>query len=191
MDALHIHLHELAQTIQPIGLHTFGVAATPEHRIATAMLMLGQSYQEAAALLAGVPEDEMAEALVINYEALDKSPGYRLLADFIDGKAPPAQASDELKKQLEQGKAWWQALDAGSENEGLIQALAGCYVPVSTGGDPVRNPDTLPTGRNLYGFNPSRIPTRQAWEAGKKAGDTLIESHRQENGGKYPAKIAF
>lgn len=190
VDALHVHLHELAQTIQPIGLHTFGEAATPGHRIATAMMMLGQPYQEAAARQAGVPESELDEALVINYEALDQNPGYRLLADSLDGKTP-ANLPEELQKQLEQGKAWWQALDASSENEGLLQALAGRYVPTSTGGDPVRNPDTLRTGRNLYGFDPSRVPPKQAWEAGKKAGDALIEAHRQQNGGKYPAKIAF
>ena len=84
------------------------------------MMMLGQPYQEAAARQAGVPESELDEALVINYEALDQNPGYRLLADSLDGKTP-ANLPEELQKQLEQGKAWWQALDASSENEGLLQ----------------------------------------------------------------------
>src|SRR5690606_22278226 len=48
----------------------------------------------------------------------------------------------------------------------------------------------LPTGRNLYGFDPSRIPTREAWEAGKLAAERLIEQHR-EGHGDYPSKLAF
>ena len=47
------------------------------------------------------------------------------------------------------------------------------------GGDPIKNPDTLPTGRNLYGFDPSRIPTPEAWEAGKTA-EQLLEQHKAQ-----------
>lgn len=45
---------------------------------------------------------------------------------------------------------------------GLLSALAGQHRPTSYGGDPMKNPDALPTGRNLYGFDPSRVPTKQA-----------------------------
>ncbi len=53
----------------------------------------------------------------------------------------------------------------------------------------MRNPDALPTGRNLYGFDPSRVPTRHAWEAGKQAAEKLIAAHRQQHG-RTPAKLA-
>ena len=199
VDALHAHLHELAQTVQPIGLHTFGRAPTPEHQIATAMLMLGDAYQLAAARHAGMPEDELDEALVTHYEALPETPGYRLLAAHIESRrAAAADKADkapalpaELQAMLEQGYHYWQTLNAEQENQALIRALAARYIPPGTGGDPVRSPDGLPTGRNLYGFDPTRVPIKQAWEAGKKAGNDLIEAHRKENGGKYPTKIAF
>jgi cobaltochelatase CobN len=77
------------------------------------------------------------------------------------------------------------------EIEGLLAALDGRYLKASYGGDPVRNPDSLPTGRNLYGFDPSRVPTRAGWDAGVAAMDAWIAGHAKTHGGKAPEKIAF
>lgn len=55
----------------------------------------------------------------------------------------------------------------------------------------MRNPDSLPTGRNLYGFDPSRVPTRQAWDIGVAAFDAWMKQHRAANKGQWPEKIAF
>ena len=68
--------------------------------------------------------------------------------------------------------------------------LDGKYLPTSYGGDPIKNPDAYPTGRNLYGFDPSRVPTKQAWEAGKQAAENLIAEHIQLHG-KAPEKLTF
>jgi cobalamin biosynthesis Mg chelatase CobN len=64
------------------------------------------------------------------------------------------------------------------------------HIPTSYGGDPIKNPDALPTGRNLYGFDPSRVPTKAAWQAGKQALDQLLAAHRAKTG-RVPAKLAF
>lgn len=74
--------------------------------------------------------------------------------------------------------------------DGYFNALQGRHVESSYGGDPIKNPDSLPTGRNLYGFDPSRIPTREAWQAGQLAAQRLLEQHRDEHGS-YPDKLAF
>ena len=66
-------------------------------------------------------------------------------------------------------------LDAGSELTGLLDALAGRYSTPGLGGDPLRTPESLPTGRNLYGFDPMRVPSRAAWDAGQVALRQLIE----------------
>ena len=63
-------------------------------------------------------------------------------------------------------------------------------MPTSYGGDPIKNPDAYPTGRNLYGFDPSRVPTQQAWEAGKQAAENLLAEHRKLHG-KAPEKLTF
>jgi cobaltochelatase CobN len=71
----------------------------------------------------------------------------------------------------------------------LLSALSGGYVPSGEGNDPIRNPDSLPTGRNFYGIAPNKIPSKAAWELGQKAADDIIETFRQANEGRYPNKV--
>ncbi|MCA0175762.1 MAG: cobaltochelatase subunit CobN [Proteobacteria bacterium] len=192
IDALHDHLHELAQTVQPVGLHTLGESAAPEHRAATVLMMLGRPFWEAAARQAGVPVVDLDEALVADHDQLAATPAYRLLARHVlDDTAPPADPGSftpELQALLAQARTWWRNLDASSETQGLLAALAGRHIPTAYGGDPVKNPDALPTGRNLYGFDPSRIPARQAWAAGQQAAEQLIATHRRQTG-QTPTKL--
>ncbi|MFH1659474.1 MAG: cobaltochelatase subunit CobN [Pseudomonadota bacterium] len=189
IDELHNHLHELAQTAQPLGLHTFGTAPLDKHRLGTVLLMLGKGFGEAALRQAGVKEDDLDELFVGDYTKLTESPPYRLLADLITGGAA-LPADPKLAAQLEQGRRWYADLGAQGEIAGLLSALAGQHRPTSYGGDPIKNPDVLPTGRNLYGFDPSRVPTKQAWEAGKEAADALIAAQTAKTG-HAPKKLAF
>ena len=201
IDALHNHLHELAETVQPVGLHTFGQSTAPELRAATVLMMLGRPFWDAAARHAGMPVTDLDEALVADHDKLVGTPAYQLLDNYVfdsslrmsDKRQGPIwlekPLSPELQKHLTQARAWWQGLDAAGETRALLAALGGRHIPTSYGGDPVKNPDALPTGRNLYGFDPSRIPTRQSWIAGKQAAEQLIAAHRQQSG-KTPTKLA-
>ena len=78
----------------------------------------------------------------------------------------PKDLSEELQAFVKQGKAHLANLKGNQELDGLMQALSGRYIPVKTGGDPIRHPDSLPTGTNLYGFDPSRLPVKAAYEQG-------------------------
>ena len=71
----------------------------------------------------------------------------------------------------------------------LLAGLDGRYVPPGEGNDPLRNPGAVPTGRNLFGINPARLPTPAAWELGKKAAEKIIEGHLQTHG-RYPETVA-
>jgi hypothetical protein len=42
----------------------------------------------------------------------------------------------------------------------LVQALEGKYVEPGPGGDPIRNPSVLPTGKNIHALDPQSIPTQ-------------------------------
>jgi cobaltochelatase CobN len=189
VDELHTHLHELAQTAQPLGLHTFGQAPPDKHRLGTVLLMLGPGFHEAAARVMGVKEDDLDEIFVGDYTRLTETPPYRLLADVLSGRAPLPR-DPALAARLEQGRRWYADLGAQGEIDGLLSALAGRHRPTSYGGDPIKNPDALPTGRNLYGFDPSRVPTRQAWAAGKEAAEALIAAQTAK-AGRPPKKLAF
>jgi magnesium chelatase subunit H len=45
------------------------------------------------------------------------------------------------------------------------------------GGDLIRSPDILPTGRNIHAFDPFRMPTAFACREGAKQADLLLETH--------------
>ncbi|MDC8758302.1 cobaltochelatase subunit CobN [Janthinobacterium fluminis] len=187
VEALHNHLHELAQTAQPLGLHTFGTAPAQQHRLGTVLLMLGRRFWE----LAAAPGEEADESFVGDYQKLSATTAYQLLKRYaLDGAPLSEVARPELAAMLEQGRAHYAALSAGNEMAALLAALSGRHIPTSYGGDPIRNPEALPTGRNLYGFDPSRVPTQQAWAAGKEALEALLATHRKAKG-RLPKKLAF
>jgi cobaltochelatase CobN len=186
IDALHTHLHELAQTAQPMGLHTFGQAPAEAHRLGTVLMMLGRPFWEAAA----GPGEEADEMLVDDYARLAESSPYKLLRRHLVDGAPADALAPALRDGVEKARKWYADIGAGNEQAALLAALAGRHLPTSYGGDPIKNPDAYPTGRNLYGFDPSRVPTPQAWAAGKEALENLLAAHRKQSG-RTPKKLSF
>ena len=83
------------------------------------------------------------------------------------------------------------AASPGIEMASMLNALAGGYVPPTSGGDLVRNPRTLPTGRNMYSVDAEQTPTVEAWEVGVKLAQSLLEAHAAANNGAYPRKVTF
>jgi magnesium chelatase subunit H len=73
----------------------------------------------------------------------------------------------------------------------LTEALNGEYVLPGPGGDPIRNPKVLPTGKNIHALDPQAIPTSAALASAKVVVDRLIERQRVENDGVYPQSIAL
>ncbi|KAJ7564346.1 hypothetical protein O6H91_02G013900 [Diphasiastrum complanatum] len=80
---------------------------------------------------------------------------------------------------------------ADNELGSLKQALEGKYVEPGPGGDPIRNPKVLPTGKNIHSLDPQSIPTMAALQSAKIVVDRLLERQKLENDGKYPETIAL
>ncbi|MDA8213647.1 MAG: cobaltochelatase subunit CobN [Nitrospiraceae bacterium] len=76
------------------------------------------------------------------------------------------------------------------ELDSFITALNGRYIPAGQGNDPIRNPDSLPTGKNFYSFDPTRIPAKSTYEMGVRLAKELIEGYKQRHG-IYPDKLTF
>jgi magnesium chelatase subunit H len=83
-----------------------------------------------------------------------------------------------------------QRLDANDELGAIVHALDGRYVPPAPGGDILHNPDVLPTGRNIHGFDPFKIPSAFAVSQGSACADRLIERHLS-TGGAFPESLAM
>ncbi|GAA4815472.1 cobaltochelatase subunit CobN [Marinicella pacifica] len=179
--ALHDYLHELAAQSQPIGLHTFATDSPEQQKISTVMQMLGQAFIDSFDL----PDSD--ELLVQDYEKLQQTEPYQWLVDVIlnDKKVNGAQ-----QVFAEQAREMFNNLRTDGELAGLTAALSGQHVSPQIGGDPIRVPDALPTGGNLVGFDPAKLPNKEAWLAGKKAAKELINDYHQKHG-EYPNKLAF
>jgi magnesium chelatase subunit H len=73
-----------------------------------------------------------------------------------------------------------------TELTGLMRALSARYIEPVPGGDLIRSPEVLPTGRNIHAFDPFRMPTAFALQDGAKQADRLIEA-----AGDMPRSVAL
>lgn len=76
------------------------------------------------------------------------------------------------------------------ELERLIAGLNGRYVPPGQGNDPFRSPEAIPTGKNFYGFDPSRVPSQAAYKLGVKAAEDIVQKSLKDKR-QYPEKVAM
>jgi cobaltochelatase CobN len=120
--------------------------------------------------------------------------GLHVFARRSAGPAREAAVSALSEGQTAEAVAGLAArLDACAEAErrGLIAALDGRAVAPGPAGAPSRGRlDVLPTGRNLYAVDPRGVPTRTAWEIGKRTADEVIAAHVQEHGD-WPRRIVL
>ncbi len=78
-----------------------------------------------------------------------------------------------------------------AEMRGLLAALDGKFVLPGPAGSPDRGrTDVLPTGRNLYGIDPRGVPTRTAWELGRRTAEAMVTRHAQDHG-EWPRRVVM
>lgn len=77
------------------------------------------------------------------------------------------------------------------EDEALLNAMNGGHVPAGPSGFISRGRwDILPTGRNFYNVDPTRIPTKAAHRVGVKLADALLTRHLNEED-RYPETVGM
>ena len=214
LDALHDYLAEIRSQSMPYGLHILGVSLKGESLVSMVMAMLSvetdiPSIQEIVSNILKmdwknmkkhpgkhIKEAEKIETIcevLLTKAILEKMP---LEEAFIKslGKNYASASSKEkrwLKEIIKRGIDYAEKLgQCDQEIKSILNGLNAGYILPGPGNDPIRAPDALPTGRNFYGFNPEKIPTKAAWKVGKKLADDLIESYLKKNG-RYPHKIAL
>jgi magnesium chelatase subunit H len=98
--------------------------------------------------------------------------------------------AEAIKPLFEYLEFCLQQVCADNELGALLRGLEGEYITPGPGGDPIRNPNVLPTGKNMHALDPQSIPTTAAVKAAKVVVERLIERQRLDNGGNYPETIA-
>ena len=83
------------------------------------------------------------------------------------------------------------SIEASLEIEALLSGFDGKYIPAGPSGLITRGrEDVLPTGRNFYSLDPHRVPTKAAWEVGRRLAEKVLLKHLEEEG-RYPENIAI
>jgi len=162
---------ELEYTLIPHGLHVVGEPPSPVER-ADMLLALADGSHGAR------PERAAVEALVAGQTAEAALAAGGMMAD---------DASLALFREL---AATDRLLAEEHEIPALLHALAGGYVRPAPGGDLLRSPAILPTGRNLHGFDPFRLPSAFAVADGARQAARLLERHMAD-GGSIPETVAL
>jgi magnesium chelatase subunit H len=162
---------ELEQTLIPDGLHVVGEPTAPQARIDLLAAM-------AKAGGAGEPSLESLEMLV---------GGSAPAAALARSGLPAGRESLALMESLAQTD---RLLARDTELDAIVHALDGRYVRPAPGGDLLRSPEILPTGRNLHGFDPFQIPSAFALREGARQAQIILDRHLAETG-LFPHSIAL
>ena len=171
LQELVTQLNELEATLIPSGLHVVGEPLAPAER--ADMLHAMAATGPLAMLEAAVFQD-----LVVTGDAQVALRNSGIEADNA--------TIGELNRLLQVGEA----LAANGEIDALIHALDGRFVPPSPSGDLLRTPEIMPTGRNIHGFDPYRMPSLAAVADGARQADRLLARHRAE-GARLPETVAY
>ena len=99
----------------------------------------------------------------------------------------------ELERTIRNVGNYKRTLENSPEAEfaSLLNAMNGGYTAPSPGGDPIANPNTIPTGRNLYAVNAEATPSEVAWERGKELAENTINLYRERHNDSIPRKVSY
>jgi magnesium chelatase subunit H len=156
---------EYEMALVPHGLHVIGEAETAAAR--ADLLNASNEGRDDA----GIPQD-MIDAV--------------LRGDAVAG----AGLSDDQKATLASLTALNAALSRDNELPAVLRALDARYIAPVSGGDVLRTPEIAPTGRNMHGFDPFRMPSPFAVEDGMMQANRLVERYARDHG-RAPQRVAM
>lgn len=200
IEALRARLLELEYTLIPTGLHVVGEGMSADARVEVLIEIarsgrpelelppIGDTIASGHGDARRDDRQGLAVEAVIrrSLESLVATGDSRraLTAARAEAKAHGLRVHDDrrLEQHLERLAGFDAALRDDHELNGIVRALDMRYVAPAPGGDLLRNPQVLPTGRNLYGFDPYRVPSAAAMLEGRARAEQLLERHRRDAG---------
>jgi magnesium chelatase subunit H len=162
---------EMEYALIPHGLHVVGEDPSIEQRVEMLQAVADASHgiRPEQSVLQGIVRGDSSDELIAALGAADKDTNQAIFKELL--------ATDKL-------------LAVDHEIPSLIRALDGKFIRPAPGGDLLRTPAILPTGRNLHGFDPFRIPSAYAVQDGAQQAQRLIDKHVAE-GNTFPESVAI
>ncbi|MFW6373361.1 MAG: magnesium chelatase subunit H [Thermodesulfobacteriota bacterium] len=183
----------MKRSIIPKGLHILGEDIAEADRIAFAEFFLRYDRGEVPSLHRLLAEERGYdyEALLCPTRADDPAAGAGALEAIETDVASIVAAawtsarlpeSEPHRTAVSNALRAARALDGGLEWENFFTGLSGGYIEPGLGGDPLRNPDALPTGRNSFQFDPRLVPSDEACRRGREIAENTLAHYRELHG---------
>jgi len=207
VDNISNELIRLKSSLIPVGLHEFGkpFEAKEEACFLSAMLswnrggvrsireIIESEYDflevpslEKCGEKRLIREDricELIDALIKDYFF-----GERSLYKQIYRQLSPCN-KEKIKSTMKYGEECLKRLRSTNEINGLLRGLDGNYIEARLGGDLIRDPEILPTGYNIYQFDPRLVPSEVAFERGSEIARSTLDYYVKEHR-KYPETVS-
>jgi magnesium chelatase subunit H len=172
---------ELEYTLIPCGLHVVGQAPGECERVELLLACAEATHGETSG------EQRLRPAV----EAMVQGATPEAALAQVRGLAELAgEARAQLLRTLVALADTDTLLCQDHEMDGILRALDGRFLRPAPGGDLLRTPAILPTGRNVHGFDPFRIPSAYAVKDGARQAERLIARHMAD-GNAFPDSIAM
>jgi cobaltochelatase CobN len=143
------------------------------HTVQDHLLQLkGQNIPYGLHTFGRVPEKPLRETTIDAIVSIDRS--------LLPNKAKVLSA--EMERRI--------VASGARELDNLVRGLRGGFITGGGGGEPIRNPDAYPTGKNFYGIDPDKVPKPASYEMGIKLADQMLADHVKKHG-RYPEKVSF
>lgn len=200
VEYLHAQIESMDTDIITIGLHTLGhvwndtemitgvktIAASRTSALQNIMEMLyphleGQDYYTL------IKDRSFSEQKEIINDALST-----IITLLVEGKSVDEVAeyygkdnTSALYTDINDTYNIIQGILDNDEWNAIMTALSGGYVEPGLSADPSYS-DVLPTGKNLYASDTTKMPSKNAWQTAKNAVDTMIRTYYENNAGSWP-----
>ena len=190
MEELESELYRLNSSLIPKGLHIFGQAYSDEEAQCYVRELLKKPHDDTPSLC-----DIAAEELDIDLVGAEEKGGEplrkinALAEEYLDKYFAGESVPEKLSRTIEYGRKKYAEVKQNAENEQLLNALSGGYIPAKAAGDIYRSPEVLPSGYNLYQFDQRFVPTLTAYQRGARAAENTIKTYFDKYG-HYPNSTA-
>ncbi|MDI6885692.1 MAG: cobaltochelatase subunit CobN [archaeon] len=203
IELAHEAITRIYNTQIPDGMHIFGEVPRSDKKVEfiNSILRYDSELRKLIFVLMGLdiqPSDAESKFLT-EVDSIAKE----FISAFLSEEEPLEAAKRILGDRLKRENVdklyliWEKVMDisarieASDELESLFHGFDAGYIEPGPSGLITRGkPEILPTGRNFYSLDPFKIPTRGAWEIGKRLADGVIRKYEEENG-KLPENIAM
>ena len=189
-EELESELYRLNSSLIPKGLHIFGQAYSDEEAQCYVRELLKKPHDDTPSLC-----DSAAEELGIDLVGAEEKGGEplrkinALAEEYFEKYFAGESVPEKLSRTIEYGRKKYAEVKQNAENEQLLNALSGGYIPAKAAGDIYRSPEVLPSGYNLYQFDQRFVPTLTAYQRGARAAENTIKTYFDKYG-HYPNSTA-